>query len=364
MTTGSAPTTVRKYIRAGLLSGLAAAILGAAAWSCTGGLGSISGVKPPMPRIPDPNGYADVLAAGLMIQHAAIIGFAKLDVWTADGPALEPVVDASREALVKARQGLDRPFQVPVVYDMNDITNRLMNESGAIRGGLARALIASGRLAELHGRIDDAARDYRDVARLGNALSHHVPALPYLVSVAVESQGLRGIRDLRTKLSAEACRRLIDFLQDIDRKSEPVGEVIAREHQFMASNLGKMGTGAWWAMSLSGTLGKEKRKVAASLQEPAHRLDASRRLVLTDLAVRLYRLEHGDLPASLSDLVPSILKSVPIDPYSGNPLIYRNLGQTYQLYSVGPDGDDDKLDPVLGQRRGVTANGDLTIESR
>lgn len=33
--------------------------------------------------------------------------------------------------------------------------------------------------------------------------------------------------------------------------------------------------------------------------------------------------------------------SLPIDPYSGQPLIYRGSGTTFQLYSVGENGQDD-----------------------
>jgi hypothetical protein len=362
MTTDAGPTTARKYLRVGLLLGLGAAIFGAAAWSCIGGDRFTAGVALSTPRIPDPNGYDDVLAAGRMIEKAKM-GFDKLDIATADETTLTRLVDPSREALVKARQGLDRPFQVPVIYDLKDVIDRLMNESAAIRAGLARSLLASGRLAELQGRIDDASRDYLDVVRLGDALSHHVPMLPYQVSVAVDTQGLRGIRDLRTKLSADRCRRLIGILQDLDRDREPVAEVIGREHQFMESNLDKMGIGARVSMSITGILMKEKRNVASSLESYSHRLDASRRLVLADLSVRLYRLEHGEAPATLSDLVPSILKSVPIDPYSGKPLIYRKLDETEQLYSVGPDRDDDKLTPVLPRRHVDTSNGDFTVES-
>jgi len=223
--------------------------------------------------------------------------------------------------------------------------------------------MASGRLAELQGRIEDAARDYLDVLRLGDALSHHVPMMPYQVSAAVQGQGLRGIRDLRARLSPAQCRRLIDVLQDLDRDREPVAEVIGREHQFMDSNVRKMGMLKTLTFSISGMAGKGKTMVASTLESNARRLDASRRLVLADLAVRLYRFEHGEAPAGLSDLVPSILKSVPIDPYSGKPLIYRRLDKTEQLYSVGPDRDDDNLDPVLGQRHVDTSNGDFTVDS-
>jgi hypothetical protein len=65
------------------------------------------------------------------------------------------------------------------------------------------------------------------------------------------------------------------------------------------------------------------------------------RLLMADLAVRLYQQEHERLPEQLSDLVRQYLAAVPIDPYSDKPLIYRPDGKSFVLYSVGHDGRDD-----------------------
>ncbi len=60
------------------------------------------------------------------------------------------------------------------------------------------------------------------------------------------------------------------------------------------------------------------------------------------LAVARYRRAHaGALPAALSDLVPSYLSSVPLDPYTGRELIYRVDGGKYKVYTVGLNRQDD-----------------------
>jgi hypothetical protein len=43
----------------------------------------------------------------------------------------------------------------------------------------------------------------------------------------------------------------------------------------------------------------------------------------------------------LAELHPRYLSAIPMDPYSGRPLVYRRVGDTYVLYSVGRDGKDD-----------------------
>ena len=66
------------------------------------------------------------------------------------------------------------------------------------------------------------------------------------------------------------------------------------------------------------------------------------RLMCTELALRAYRLQTGEYPSSLADLVPSYLPEIPLDPYAPEiPLRYRSTNTGYDCYSVGPDGTDD-----------------------
>jgi hypothetical protein len=71
------------------------------------------------------------------------------------------------------------------------------------------------------------------------------------------------------------------------------------------------------------------------------RSETSRRLAITAIALERHRSLTGTWPQHLSELVPRFLNQPPIDPYSGNSLLYRftpNL--RYTLYAVGPDGLD------------------------
>ena len=79
---------------------------------------------------------------------------------------------------------------------------------------------------------------------------------------------------------------------------------------------------------------------SARLQEV--KADTQNALLLTTLALRAYKLDHGAYPPTLAALAPSYLQSVPADPFAlSGPLRYKPVGAKYQLYSVGPDGKDD-----------------------
>jgi hypothetical protein len=67
-------------------------------------------------------------------------------------------------------------------------------------------------------------------------------------------------------------------------------------------------------------------------------------------ALERYRLREGAFPEALAGLTPELLPEPPIDPWTDQPLRYRREGDSYVLYSVGPDGVDDggRMDPKTG----------------
>ena len=69
-------------------------------------------------------------------------------------------------------------------------------------------------------------------------------------------------------------------------------------------------------------------------------------MVSTVIALKRYELRHGELPSTLTALVPEFLPGVPHDYMDGQPLRYRvNRDASFTLYSVGENAVDDAGDP-------------------
>jgi hypothetical protein len=70
---------------------------------------------------------------------------------------------------------------------------------------------------------------------------------------------------------------------------------------------------------------------------------ANTALRLTQLASALaeYRAAHGAYPITLDQLVPGILKKLPVDVHSGSPFFYKREKDGYILYSAGSNRQDD-----------------------
>lgn len=84
--------------------------------------------------------------------------------------------------------------------------------------------------------------------------------------------------------------------------------------------------------------------------------DTQNALLLTTLALRAYRLDHGAYPPTLAALGPRYLQAVPADPFAlSTPLRYKRLGAKYLLYSVGPDGKDDSGKAIFDRTKSAPA---------
>lgn len=82
--------------------------------------------------------------------------------------------------------------------------------------------------------------------------------------------------------------------------------------------------------------------------------EAHRAAALVALACLAFHADRGAWPVALAELVPAYLPSVPLDPFSGAPLVYRLQDGAPVLYSVAADRvDDGGLEPVddLGQAK-------------
>ncbi len=65
------------------------------------------------------------------------------------------------------------------------------------------------------------------------------------------------------------------------------------------------------------------------------------RTAYTALAVQRYRLTNNKLPDSLDNLVPDYLDSVPVDPFDGQKIRYKQLEKGFIVYSIGIDKTDN-----------------------
>ncbi len=59
------------------------------------------------------------------------------------------------------------------------------------------------------------------------------------------------------------------------------------------------------------------------------------------MACKIFKSLNGDFPDKLSELSPGILNEIPVDPFTGNPYVYRKEVSGFIVYSVGSNQKDE-----------------------
>ena len=64
------------------------------------------------------------------------------------------------------------------------------------------------------------------------------------------------------------------------------------------------------------------------------------------LALRIYWLKYESYPEDLVELQSAVEEPLPIDPYAHQAYGYRRTDAGFELWSVGPDANDDDGQPI------------------
>ena len=265
---------------------------------------------PPVPPLPNPNGYEELVKAGQMI---------KGDVWDydkADRAMLREIVLTNATALVLARNAFSNQGAVTLPSSQDGVTNHLHDVISL--KNLAQALATEGKLAERESRFSDAAKSYLDLIHLGNESARGGVLIDQLVGTAIEAIGVANLQKLVDDLDAKTCRETAATLETLDSQRQTWSRVMQQERDWSRRTFPGMRNEIARFMSRK-TLNKAYQMAEQKFEEQQSK---TRRLIL-EFAARAYQLDKGRPPASLGDLVPDYLKAIPQDPLTGTNMVYH-----------------------------------------
>ena len=267
--------------------------------------------SPSRAPLPNPNGYDDfVKAANLLAGEPS--GYQSMSLLR-----LQTLISANGDVLSRVRQGLSRKCRVPENYSISNFDAHLTELSGLKQ--VAQLLAAEGQLAENEHRTNDAIRAYLDTIRFGTECCRGGLMIDKLVGIAIEAIGTAPLEKLIERLDVKSCRGILQELQQIDRATEPVADVMRNERAWVSRNYGL----AFRLLSAVRFAAVNPAKSSERKFVQKHDQFESRlRRLMIDLAAHAYELEHGQHPKNLNQLVPAYLNSIPIDPTTGTNLTY------------------------------------------
>lgn len=272
------------------------------------GLTLLFGPRTPTAKpLPVPNGYDDFLAAVKVISS---VPPTKEDWQKLDLVALRTFVASNAPALARARMGLTRQCRLPPISSLTNLEAHIAQIGGFKR--TAQAFAAESRLAALEQRTNAAALAALDCIRFGQESTRGGPLIDSLVGVAIRAIGLAQLNRVVVSVDAPTLKQLAGDLEAILATRETSAEVMANEELFThnAFPLSQRIAGriATWT-SGDQSIAKTMQKLDADAQSLAR--------TMLDCAALAYQLDHGNPPQSLTNLVPTYLKTIPTDPVTG-----------------------------------------------
>jgi hypothetical protein len=194
-------------------------------------------------------------------------------------------------------------------------------------------LNAAARAAAIDGD-DKAASGYDlDTLRLGSASGRGGMMIHWSVASAIQRIGLHGVHKRCRCMTPPMRRHWIGKLPALDADFESLDACLGRDDIWSSHAHG------WQGRLIHVIQGQVfDRRLLAQRESRDH---AYYRLLTIELALADYRDRNGKYPQTLADLVPGELETLPADPFTGKPLVYRSTDDGFRLYSVGPNGVDD-----------------------
>jgi hypothetical protein len=263
---------------------------------------------PPVPPLPNPNGYDDLVKAGQMITDK-VGDFDKMNE-----EELRSLVTTNLKAIRLARTGLQQHCLVTLNYSPTS-ADILVKHSALLH--LAQAFATEGRLAEMENRVNDAIESDLDLVRLSNESARGGVVIDQLVGTAIEAIGVEQLQRLVGQLDIKSCREATAMLETLDSQKQTWNQVMQHERDWSRRAFPGLRN------ELTRILSRRAIQKANQDSERAfmkHELTA--RQLIIDFAARAYELDKGHPPASVNDLVPDYLKAIPQDPLTGTNMVY------------------------------------------
>lgn len=187
------------------------------------------------------------------------------------------------------------------------------------------------------------------------------------VGMSVSSMPIHALAPVRQQLSRSTRSKLLSALIRLEAEREPFETIFKRDREWEqitqfrdnsdANTIGdfvdEMDLPPEWLASIRERLGDGLKSDLPTMHVRLDRRDLARlRLLLVDAAVREHADHHGQLPAALEELSPAILQTVPVNPQTETPFVYRRYSNGEFELSCGNDTGDVEI--TLDDLEGMT----------
>ncbi len=254
---------------------------------------------PKLPPYPFPNAYE------MLLQAAAATQPANAPVHSMGRGELSAYLHRHQESLQLAREALHYESRVVLGTGIQFWQQHAEELAGFER--LSNLFLAEGLYAESIVQTQPAMKAYLEIMQFGQSTANGGTLIDHLAGIAIEEKGARALKNLLRKLSEENVDKALEALKKLE-KERASAEAIQEWEKLLSQTL---------FAKTSPTANKaDRQQVFASINQHTRNM----RILLLRAASRKFEFLRGKHPESLSQLMPEILNSIPLDPFTGKPI--------------------------------------------
>jgi hypothetical protein len=254
--------------------------------------------------LPNPNGYDDFIKAGTLLS-GDVASWPEMSL-----SELRAMVTTNHSALELVRVGLTKQCRV-IPYSSTTTTNNHVDDMVSAKR-IGHAFAGASKLAVLDGQTNKAANLALDCIRYGNELARGGVVIDLHVGIADQYIGRTCLEEALPGTDAETSRQIVTALDRVINEREKCADVFKREAQW--ARRGTFGPAGFVTQMLQPIL---QRGWKAKVELKFARILVDLERAKLHAAARAYEVEHGQPPATVHDLVPHYLKSIPLNPTNG-----------------------------------------------
>jgi hypothetical protein len=260
----------------------------------------------PLPPVPQPNGYETMLAV------ANDVRVPQGDLADLGSEAIRQLAESNRPGVTRLHEALRSDTGVPLRVESGWVEKHAEDVKKLKR--LAMVLGTQSKAEILNRNTNDSAKCFLDVILLGQALARGGILSDGINAIAIETVGTATLRAQVSYLDAAFCRGAAQELERSEARREQPERILQTEKNWTAASFGLVGRVGDLLLRRPGA--RRHADFTGRYQETMKR---TRRLMLL-LAARAAELETGKRVTNPSDLVPSVLRSLPLDPEKKTPM--------------------------------------------
>lgn len=263
-------------------------------------------LDPKLPPHPSPNAYE------MLLQAAAATQPANAPVHSMGRGELSAYLRQHRESLQLARDALHYESRVVLGTGLRFWQQHAEELAGFER--LSDLFLAEGMYAESVVQTQPAMKAYLEIMQFGQYTANGGTLIDQLAGVAIEEKGARALEGLLRKLSEKSVGKALETLKKLE-KERASAEAIQEWEKLLSQTI--------FAKTSPIANKADRQQAFASINQHARNM----RILLLRAAARKFEFLRGKHPESLSQLMPEILNSIPLDPFTGKPLSLSALAQ-------------------------------------